>query len=133
MPWVFKMEFDGREYLEQLSPYELIELTFTVRNSLTEDVAMFMTALFAYLGSMYFVGSRLQTSQVVFASTAYSIFQALVVFSIVGLLQGLSDVSYVISGAESSGLILMATPILLVFVWIGSLVFAGQIVRTKDS
>ena len=127
------MEFDGRAYLEQLSPYELIELSFIVRNSLTEDVAMFMTALFAYLGSMYFVGSRLQTSQVVFASAAYSIFQALVVFSIIGLLQGLNDVSYVMSGAESSRLVLMATPILLTCVWIGSLVFAGQIVRKAKS
>ena len=127
------MEFDGRAYLEQLSPYELIELSFIVRNSLTEDVAMFMTALFACLGSMYFVGSRLQTSQVVFASAAYSIFQVLVVFSIVGLLQGLNDVSYVMSGAESSRLVLMATPILLTCVWIGSLVFAGQIVRKAKS
>ena len=127
------MEFDGRAYLEQLSPYELIELSFIVRNSLTEDVAMFMTALFAYLGSMYFVGSRLQSSQVVFASAAYSIFQALVVFSIIGLLQGLNDVSYVMSGAESSRLVLMATPILLTCVWIGSLVFAGQIVRKAKS
>ena len=126
------MEYDGREYLQQLEPFELIELTFMVRNSITEDVAMFMTALFAYLGSIYFVGAKLRAYQLIFASTAYSIFQGLVIFSIFGLLAGLNDVSFAIAGTENSPWVLFATPILLCLVWIGSLVFAAQVVRSRS-
>ena len=126
------MEFDLSEYLTALTPYELIEFYYLVRNGLISDVTIFMSILFAYITVAYLVSAKLTKFQAITISSLYSLFILYMVSSAYSSSQMLSTIGFAISEVDSSWEPVMLVTLLLV-AWVFSIILFIQARRKGDA
>ncbi len=71
-----------RNIYQDMDQAELIQTMYLMREAASMDVAMYMTAFFAYVATAYFVGKRLSIFQLIVVSIMYVAFM---VFNIMGI------------------------------------------------
>lgn len=74
------METPYENHLSNLSSFELLELMYTVRNTMTEDFLLFITALSGILLVAHFVGASLSALQKASLVVIYTLFQLSIIF-----------------------------------------------------
>ena len=126
------MEFDFQGYLEELSPFELFESYYLVRNALVSDVTIFMTVLFAYITVAYFVSAKLTRFQAIGISTLYSIFALYIASSAYTSSLMLSTIGSTVLGKDNTWESVVLGLILFV-AWIFSIVLFIQARRAKSA
>ena len=72
----------------ELSDFELIELYFMQREAIASDLSVYLSILFAYLATTYFVGANLSRTESIGLSVVYSVFMLYVIFGITGTAAG---------------------------------------------
>lgn len=126
------MDPETIQFFSEMSHYELLDSLSTQRSIISNDLAVFMTALFAYLSAAYFVGARLSRFQAASVSVLYSILALYIIFGLIDSQLTHAKISYAITGEDISFVSLLTLGILL-SVWVFSIVLSIQARRSGDT
>ncbi len=126
------MEFDLQEYLTKFTHYELFEAYYIVMDSLSSDVTIIMTIIFAYITVAYFVSAKLTKFQAIAISSLYSLFALYMVSAAYNSSKMLSIIGFTISGLDSSKDPVILVTILLI-AWVFSIILFIQARRMGDA
>ncbi len=126
------MEFDLQEYLTKFTHYELFEAYYIVMDSLSSDVTIIMTIIFAYITVAYFVSAKLTKFQAIAISSLYSLFALYMVSAAYNSSKMLSIIGFTISELDSSKDPVILVTILLI-AWVFSIILFIQARRMGDA
>ena len=114
-------------YCGELSKFELLQLFHLQKESIVDDITIFMTVLFGFIAMAYFVGEKLSRSQAVSVSLIYSVFALLALASIWSTTMSMS--AALVGGFLNLNYSLVGT---LAVCWAYSILFLVQVRRTNE-
>jgi hypothetical protein len=110
------------EFYTGFSRQELMEVLYLQRAAIVDDVTLYISLLFGFIGVAYLVGDQLSKAEKLFISVLYSCVMAALIFAIAGTIQAYLFTVYVISGNFAS-LFQYSPPTVLGAGWLASIWF----------
>jgi hypothetical protein len=119
-----------RAAYEAMAPYELADLSYSIREALNTDIFNIFTIISAYLLVAYFAGAKLDRVNVAIVNLVYTVWMATFTFSTFQVAQQLVVVNDVRNlGVTDEAVMLLAFALTLGGAWISSLVFMYRVRR----
>lgn len=115
-----------------MTNFELSQIGLTFNMSFQNQIAIFISILFAYIVAAYLVGSKLNKFQLWSITTIYSLFSVLTLSALYNLGTGIVHTTYLAQGEDITFTANSAVAI-CVLAWILSIIFMVQIRRSAEN